>query len=257
MRFGLEISSWAGIGLIAWLVCRRHFWRGCVLASFAAFVAVPLLRLTADPEGSEWVANLLSSERIGLAFGSVGGLITGGALGALFCLPKDRNHRRAVCVFAVTGLFVALSPRKSEIFTPFEPSGEDVWKDDVCIQTTDSSCGPASLATCFRALGVPGKEDELASEANTASDGTLLADLARVARSHGLSAAFHAHQRAASVPLPAVASVTLPGKIDHFVAVVERDGQRYIADPINGLHPMASAKYYEWSGMFLSVDRSQ
>lgn len=255
MRFSLEISAWAGFGLIAWILGRSHFWRGCVLAGLAAFAAVPLLRLTADPEGSEWAANFLSSQRIGFAFGSVGGVITGGAIAALFCLPKDRNRRRAICVFVITGLFVALSPRKSEILTPYEPSGEDVWKDGVCIQTTDSSCGPASLATCFRALGVPGKEDDLAAEANTSADGTLIADLGRVARSHGLSAAFHAHEQASSVPLPAVASVTLPGKIDHFVALVERNGQRFIADPLNGLHPMASAKYYEWSGMFLSVNR--
>jgi len=153
-------------------------------------------------------------------------------------------------------LFVALGQRKSEIFTPFAPSGEDVWKGDACIQTRDASCGPASLATCLRALGLPGKEDDLAIESNTSADGALFADLARAARHHGLKAAFHAHQQASTATLPAIASVTLPGGIDHFVAVIAKDGQRFIAAPLNGLHSIEAAKFYEWSGMFLSLSRT-
>jgi Peptidase C39 family len=256
MHFNYELGAWAGFGLISWLLFRRYLWLSCIVAAAAGLAAVPLLRTTFDPEGSERIADFLSSDRIGLLFGAVGGIVTGSAIAAALCVPKDRNRRLAILMFVITGLFVALSERKSEILYPFQPSGEDSWKDGVCLQTTGSTCGPASLATCLRALGVPGKEGELSIEANTAADGTLFADLARAARRHGVVAAFHAHQRPEDVPLPAIASVTLPDGIDHFIAVIDRNGKRCIADPLTGGRPMEGKKFYQWSGMFLTLNKA-
>lgn len=253
----MELSAWAGVGLIAYICCRGRLWLGCLIALAAAFVAVPLFRMAWDPEGSERVAEFLSRHRVGFLFGAAGGAFTGSAIAAVLCLPKDRNRWVAIGVFVVTGLFVALGERKSEIFSPFAPSGEDVWTGEVCLQTTDSTCGPASLATCLRALGLSGKDGDLAIESQTNNDGTLIADLARAAREHGATASFHAHGKALDVPLPAIASVTLSSGADHFVALIDQGGHRCIADPLNGIHRIENVRTYEWSGMFLSLSRAR
>jgi hypothetical protein len=255
MNFDHELGAWAGFGLLAWLLCRGRLWFSCSVAILAGLAAVPLMRTSFDPEGSEKIAEFLSSDRIGFFFGTAGGILTGSAMAAVFCIPKSPKRRLAVLMYVITGLFIALGERRSEIFHPFEPSGEDKWKDGVCLQTTDCTCGPASLATCLHALGLPGKEGELSLESNTASDGTLLCDLARAARHHGVAAAFHAHQSVEDVPLPAIASVTLSCGIDHFIAIVDRVGKRCIADPISGWGSLEMAKTYQWSGMFLSLSK--
>jgi hypothetical protein len=56
---------------------------------------------------------------------------------------------------------------------------------EVCMQSTGSTCGPASAATILRALGKPGSERELASEAFTSRGGTENWYLARALRRRG------------------------------------------------------------------------
>lgn len=257
MRFSIEIGSWTITAIVVWILCRDRLRLSLSLSVLALFLAAPLIWVSFDPEGSEAKAEFLSYDYLGFFFGTIGGLITGSSIAAVCCLPKDRNRRLAIGVFILLGFFVAMAERKSEIFTTFEPSGENKWEDGVCIQTSNYTCGPASLATCLKTLGVQAKEEDLAVEANTSKAGTLLAYLARVARHHGLKATFHAHQNASDAPLPAVASVTLPSGIDHCVAVIVRDGQRFIADPLDGLHSMESVTDYRWSGMFLSLSAAE
>ncbi len=219
---------------------------------------MPLLWMTFDPEGSKLIVNFLSRAWIGLLFGAVGGAITGSAIASVLGAQGRTHWRGAVILFIFAGLFVTFSERKNELLLPFRPSRYDIWKGDVCLQTTNATCGPAALATCLHALGIPAKEAELALDAHTAGDGTLFADLARAAREYGVDAAFYEHKQASDVALPAIASVTAPGGMDHFVAVIMHDGKRCIGDPANGLRPLEHEDdHYQWSGMFLSLSWAQ
>jgi hypothetical protein len=254
IKFSFELGAWAGIGLIVWLLCRQRPRLARRISWIAALASAPLLWMTFDPEGSIAVADFLSRAWVGLLFGAVGGAVSGSAIAATFSFPKDRNRRAAIVVFLLAGLFIAFSERKSEILHPFKASRYNIWKGEVCLQTTRATCGPASLATCLHALGLPENEAELALDANTAADGTLFADLARAARVHGVKAEFCDHRQPNDVALPAIASVTMQDGMDHFVAVILRHGKRCVGDPADGIHPLNSNRY-RWSGMFLCLSR--
>jgi len=258
MSFGLEIGFWAGVALLGFLLCRGRLKLACLAGGAGFLMTMPLIVLANTPEDSVWAAELLSREWIGAVFGAVGGLVTGSALAATLCLPKDRNRRIALPLFIFTGLSIAVGNRKSEIFHPFTPSGQDSWDYEVCLQTTGATCGPASLATCLRILGMSATESDLARDANTSQEGTFFADLARVARHRGATAVFHAHQSPDAVPLPAIASVILPGGENHFIALISKDGSLVVADPLNGSHSFANGKsLYQWTGTFLSLSKDK
>jgi hypothetical protein len=182
----------------------------------------------------------------------VGGVFTGSALSALLTLSPDRNRRTAIAVFVLAGIGITLCQRKNELIYPLRARIEDRWQQGVCLQTTDATCGPASLATCLREIGIPSSERDLVEQAHTAKDGSLFADLARAARRRGARAVFHGNESASTISTPAIASVTRL-ESPHFVALVDRDGHRFVADPLDGLHPLTSGADYDWSGMFLSI----
>ena len=41
---------------------------------------------------------------------------------------------------------------------------ENKWQDNICIQTTNSTCGPSSLATLFKFEGIEKTEEEIAKD---------------------------------------------------------------------------------------------
>ncbi len=114
-------------------------------------------------------------------------IFLGGAGGALATLlPR---------FLLVIPLFLTISttavPYLKMIFSPLD-TGElhEKWDDDACLQSTASTCGPASTASILRFLGYPATEREIAMAAHSSSSGTEAWYLARYLRSRGLTAKF-------------------------------------------------------------------
>jgi len=101
----------------------------------------------------------------------------------------------------------------------------DEWKGEACLQSTFSTCGPASAATIVRRLGGHLSERELAREAFTSRSGTENWYLARALRWHGLQT-FFVLSDPSNAPLPSIAGVRLKnlGSSGHFVALLDRHG---------------------------------
>ena len=133
----------------------------------------------------------------------------------------------------------------------------DHWKDDVCLQSTSSTCGPASAATIVRRLGGRLSERDLAKESFTSRSGTENWYLRRTLCRHGFKASF-VLSNPSKAPLPAIAGVRLRNlNFGHFIALLERNGGEFvIADPMEGLSTNKLADLearYQFTGFFLAV----
>lgn len=68
------------------------------------------------------------------------------------------------------------------------------WKGNACLQSTSSTCGPASVCTILRSLGTDASEKEVARACYSYAGGTEAWYLARYARSRGHAARFEFHE---------------------------------------------------------------
>jgi hypothetical protein len=184
-----------------------------------------------------------------------------------------------VAVGPTAGLFAALLPRRllllpllacvgvtwgpflKPVLAPVRALGpSDTWTQDVSIQSTFSTCGPASTATILRKLGLPRSETEIARAAHTYAGGTEAWYLARYIRAQGLRARFTLHEAGlpTEVKPPAILGVTLDGR-GHFIPLLEREGDAFlIGDPMIGPELLSREQLetrYGFTGFVLEVSR--
>lgn len=183
-------------------------------------------------------------------------LFLGGAAGAcVTLLPRWLLPLALAGVLAMTMvpyLKPVLAPLPTDALSP-------KWENDVCLQSTPSTCGPASVATILRGLGLNVTEQEVATLAHTYAGGTEAWYLARLVRSKGLRAKFDfRHGMPEDLALPAMVGIRL-GNAGHFIAVLERNGEMLtIADPLSGKETVSLAtlqKRCELTGFHLSIIR--
>jgi predicted double-glycine peptidase len=172
-------------------------------------------------------------------------------------------HRRMLVLPLLATVGVAWGPFLKPIFGPVKvDSLHDTWTHDVCIQSTLSSCGPASTATVLKASGVATQEGEIVRAAHTYMGGTEAWYLARYIRSRGLRARFVMSGSGFpdAVQLPAIVGVTVGGR-GHFIALTSRTGDVFdVGDPMNGpekLTRVALEHRYNFTGFVLEVSRSE
>ena len=135
---------------------------------------------------------------------------------------------------------------------------QDHWLHDVCVQTSESSCGPACAATLLRLLGKSASEKEIAQASFTSRSGTENWYLARTLRARGLNVQFvFETDRNKPWPYPAIAGVRLPGSgnTGHFIAVLDRVGDKYVVgDPLEGKSIQSQTELsgnYDFTGFFM------
>lgn len=136
-----------------------------------------------------------------------------------------------------------------------------LWRDNVCMQSTMSSCGPASAATLLKAMGYAITERELARDSFTTRTGTEVWYLARALQRRGFTVRYRMTTGAPTpLPHPAIAGTWFAGSkgAGHFIAILDKTRDHYlIGDPLVGptqiklvdLHP------YTFSGFFMVVTR--
>jgi predicted double-glycine peptidase len=138
---------------------------------------------------------------------------------------------------------------------------EESWRDDVCLQSTASTCGPAAAATVLRALGASGPgERGLADAAFTSQGGTLLWYLARSLRRLGYEVRFKWGDRIEVFQKPAVVGVILANGTGHFIAVIDDDHSTVtLGDPLIGretLHRTEFDSRYVVNGIGIEITRN-
>lgn len=185
-----------------------------------------------------------------------------GAAAVTGILGKSRRHREVLRWVVALGLTLwLLVPYLKPLLDPIALTGlHDEWRDGVCLQSTESSCGPAAAATLLHSVGVNATERELARECFTSFGGTENWHLARALRRRGLTVRYVlTHEQPDRVPTPAIAGVRLwdrhgPG---HFLAVLESgDKGLVIGDPRLGRLQQGLDELrhdYWFSGFFMVI----
>lgn len=152
----------------------------------------------------------------------------------------------------------ALIPYTKPLFGPIPDAffGER-WRGNVCLQSTASTCGPASVCSVLKRLGLACSERTVARAAYSYSGGTEAWYLARYVRSRGLVARFDFRGTfSPEVGMPAVVGVRLWGA-GHFVAVLGIEGDQVsVADPLYGEERVPLAEFrrrYQFTGFHMVI----
>lgn len=181
--------------------------------------------------------------------------IASGALASL--LP------RPVLILPLFGFMaMAVLPYLKPLVGPLaDEAFREKWEGNACLQSTLSTCGPASVSTIMHRLGVPVSEREIARAAYTYTGGTEAWYLARYIRSKGLKARFLFKKAfAPSEGLPAVVGV-LVGNCGHFIAVLEvKNDQVVFVDPMFGPEQLALSEFqdrFTFTGFHLIIEKAE
>ena len=136
-------------------------------------------------------------------------------------------------------LLVVTIPYLKQIFLrPDWNAFQDNWTHGVCLQSSESSCGPASATTLLKLAGITATEKEVAQASFTTRRGTENWYLIRTMRRLGLKVDYRIQTPDVNaLPYPAIVGVRLNGSIGpgHFIAVLGKSGDKYIlGDPMRG-----------------------
>ena len=174
---------------------------------------------------------------------------------------KHTLLKRQLRAFTMPAIFavVLTAPYIKPMLRPVDAQQfQEWWEDGVCIQSTPSSCGPASAATITRSLGQTIPEADLARESLTYAGGTENWYLVRALRQHGFKVEFQmVLPDAQEFPTSAIAGVRLAQGTGHFIALIGRDGTNYIVgDPLTGRLTASLSELqseYKFTGFFLVI----
>lgn len=187
----------------------------------------------------------LSAAGVGLFAGALNEQIKGSAL-----FPKPVLIALLCLGIVVPYLKPILAPLSKNQFS-------DRWKDDVCMQSTPSSCGAASAATIFKSYGMNIQEREIAKECLTYRGGTENWYIARAFRKRGLTVNYRIDTGfPADLNVPAIAGVR-SGSYGHFIAILKKEnGEVITGDPLKGRQRIpldCITKEFDFTGFFMEI----
>jgi hypothetical protein len=156
-----------------------------------------------------------------------------------FWFPSKNSRWIGVILLIVLLAIPYIKP----IIRPLSIDGEKGWSGNVCLQSTGATCGPASLATIFKAYGIEKHESEIAKAAYSSNSGTEIWYLLRYAKSNGLKYSCSKKNNILEVKPPAIIGVYL-GDIGHFITILESQRDSVIVgDPLDGRNAYAKTKF--------------
>lgn len=215
-------------------------------ASFTAYYAHALPEVNWYYEFRSW----RGTESLLIGLGVAGGLIASILPRKLLLLP----------LFGTAAF--AIAPILKPFVRPISQKMlSDRWDGSICLQSTPSTCGPASVATILKHFDVNASERELAGEAHSYAGGTEAWYLARAVRDRGCDARFRFSSGFdPEIPFPAVAGVRLDST-GHFIAILSRVGDRFqIGDPVLGREDLSRSELvqrYVFTGFYMTIERGE
>lgn len=190
-----------------------------------------------------------------------------GLIASYFRPATTKSNTIVARWFAPQSLLVMMAlfllvPYIKPVIAPLRVDLKDQWSEGVCLQSTSSTCGPSSAATLLRHFGIPASEQELARECFSYGAGTENWYIARALRKRGLNVQYAiVSAQPTEMPYPSIAGTKIggPSGVGHFVAILGREGNRYIVgDPLVGrltLTPEELHAQYYLTGFFLVVSK--
>lgn len=153
--------------VVTYRSCRYASPRRCNVFAIIALAAILVDVLWA--RDSVWLARLLPVSSVIIL--SRWTFVAAGALAAAaWCRLRDKSVRKVV--FSVAALAVAGHSTFCVLFRPPAELSGSLWRKGVCMQTSPSSCGAATVATILNAHGIVTTENEMAQLCLTSSTGT-------------------------------------------------------------------------------------
>jgi hypothetical protein len=202
-------------------------------------------------DGAAWYYDLRILPYAELAASGLGFL---GGVSHSWWAPEGLGEKAAAPAVV---LVLVLVPFSKPIINPLDLGQlKDRFDGDACLQSTFSTCGPASAATLLRAFGKAATETELAKECFTSRGGTEVWYIARALKHRGFETKVLIQPpENIAMPSPAIAGVLLSGGAGHFIALVRQDPTSFtIADPMKGQFVISKndlARQYHFTGFFL------
>lgn len=247
---GAVALFWAG--LTQTKLSRFWLWIGGLATAVPGMLFV--LYYTHVLDNAAWLYNLRSVPYIELAgcgLGFVAGMVHS------WWQPEGLGEKLVVPAI----LFVlAAVPFIKPLLDPLDESQlKERYDGDVCLQSTFSTCGPASAVTLLRSFGENTTEKQFARECFTSRGGTEVWYIARALRRRGFSTRVVIRSPGIDeFPAPAIAGVVLPGAVGHFIAILaSNESSVTLADPLKGkivLSRRDVQKQYRFTGFFLVVN---
>jgi hypothetical protein len=235
------ISFSAALGLLAFRVARRSRRWGTIVALIAVLMlAAHASYLNDNPSLSSILP--VSDLLIWLNLALPAACVLAGAVAALMRAPLWQRVLFP-CLLIVIGFWRVASP----LFGNPPPLGPDRWVDDVCRQSTTSSCSAAAAATLLRHFNIATNEAEMSQLCLTHANGTtnlgLYRGLSIKARSAGLNviAARPTVAQLREWPKPLLVNIGLPSQSRwavggrHSIVLLDWNADTIdVADPFGG-----------------------
>lgn len=174
-----------------------------------------------------------------------------------------KKHISGFFIPFLTLICISAPYLKQIVLRPDWGKFENRWSENICMQSSESSCGPASAATLLRFLGDETvTEVSLARECFTSRRGTENWYLVRALRHRGLIANCVVTQPGVEhVLFPSVAGVKLKNAdgSGHFIAVLGKSTSGFIiGDPLNGREVLSIGELedrYVFTGFYLEATK--
>jgi predicted double-glycine peptidase len=230
---------------------------GLVIAIPGVIFAVYYLKILGEPIWLYQFRSLPFTELSASGAGFLAGLLHGK-------FSAGERFRRIAGIWffpGILGLGLLLPYVKPMVRPPDWKRFQDKWSEGVCLQTSESSCGPACAATLLRRGGKKATEEEIARASFTSRNGTENWYLARTLRRYGMQVQFACASgfNSSMWPVPSIAGVRMLayGNTGHFITVLERTGDSYVVgDPLEGRIVRSQSELrdaYEFTGFFMVV----
>jgi hypothetical protein len=237
---------------VTWALSRRTSY---ILAITSAFPAVLYAAFYLHFYDGIWFYNIRSlplteylPSLLGISLGVLSQKISGPKLPTAFVL-----------LALMTGVLAV--PYFKPLFRPVDYAAlSNQWDDDICLQSSGSTCGPSCAATMLRLGDKSATERELAQECFSSTTGTENWYLVRALRARGLKV--ECVQLAEDPPeliFPAVAGVQIgsAGGAGHYICILGRiDGRYIIGDPMRRKYRSNREdlrKRYYFTGFFMTA----
>ena len=172
---------------------------------------------------------------------------------------KNVKDRKGFSIYLGLTVIFLLIPFIKPIISPVNKYNkiQNKWKDDICIQTTGSTCGPSSMATIFKFYGINKTEEEIARNAFTSGSSTELWYLIRYARNQGLKVKVYNNKKLNEIPSPAIIGTKIGGNVGHFITILEKKDNKFIiGDSLTGKKEMEQndfEKEYVYDGIGIHI----
>ena len=182
-----------------------------------------------------------------------------GALSGWLATQRTQSKASIYRACLLITLFYISLPFIKPLLRPLSPDIGNQWVEGIALQTTSSTCGPASLATIINRYGQTDTEANIARQAFSSSTGTENWYLARYAQRQGYQYQFLHEPELSKVPTPSIIGVKL-GKAGHFITLLNHHNGTYaIADSLSGLQHLTAEAFkqkYLYNGFVLHIKQS-